>query len=384
MHIALVSRHNEKSKWGGDLKALQMIRNGFELLGHTAHIAATVAERCVSEADLIFLGSACFDLRPSYHLLQLMGKKYGVIPFYEDFHKSWFVANEYYSHIQNAMKESRGSIPFVPKHPLGQPYKTINKEVLEEALVCIANSPTEKAVLERDCPNSKTALVYWSHKFFAKEKNKRSFLAWTGLKKGEYLIQVGRIARRKNQLATILASKDLPMPLVFVAVAGGLNDMDYLQTCLEAILRYRKAPTILISQSLPEMKIGNLQVLTMPEDQILPEEMVIDAMENAGLHVHPAFCELPGYTYIESIYLGTPTIASSWTTIQEYLTDPLSGKYLLDSRIIYCLPYDIEGIKHLIEKKFGQRFSSPPALPTLERSELQIATEILRSVEHHL
>src|ERR1700687_2414991 len=105
---------------------------------------------------------------------------------------------------------------------------------------------------------------------------------------------------------------------------------------MEAIQRWRKGPTLLLSQTLPEGQLGSLRILPMPGREKLSTSMLQSAFAHAGLHLHPAFYELPGATYFESAILGVPTIASTWTTIDEYFLDPQ-----LDERIEYSLPYDL-------------------------------------------
>ena len=108
--------------------------------------------------------------------------------------------------------------------------------------------------------------------------------------------------------------------------------------------------------------------------------MLLSAFFHAGLHLHPSFYELPGYTYLESAKFGTPTIASLWSSLKDYLTDS-SGKYALDDRIEYVLPYDLTAIRGLIEKKFGQRYPRSPELPIFQRTAQDVAKEFLSLIK---
>ena len=68
----------------------------------------------------------------------------------------------------------------------------------------------------------------------------------------------------------------------------------------------------------------------------ISQELLVSAYQNAGLYLHPAFYELPGYVYLEAAKLGTPTIATEWSTLSDYFTNE-EGDYELDDRILYAL-----------------------------------------------
>lgn len=88
--------------------------------------------------------------------------------------------------------------------------------------------------------------------------------------------------------------------------------------------------------------------------------MIASAYHHAGLYLHPAFNELPGAIFLEAARFGTPTIASTSCTINDYFYDPIQKHSRLDGRIAYCDPCDFAAIKDLTEQLFGKKF--PPLL----------------------
>ncbi len=386
MKVSIFSRFNEHQKWGGDLEAMYSIAQGMSSLGVDATVISDFSE--FTPCDMMFLTSTCLDLREHIRFLNLIDQPYSLIGFHEDQIKYGGVSLGFYEYIKGclagACDPDLPEIPFSLEALLENPhlihYYTVlprkhslrNYEVMKQARVCFANSHAEARTMKRDCPSCNAQVVHLTSGAAVdfKKESSREFLDFTGLSTNGYILQVGRCEPRKNQLATILSTRDLDIPLVFIATQGGHTDYEF--SCLEAILKWRKAPTIVISQYLAETQMGPLRVIAMPNREKLSLSMLQSAFAHAALHLHPAFMELPGYTYFESVALGTPTIASSWATIDEYFASPP-----LDDRMEYCEPYDLPAMTRLIEKKLGKRYPTEPVHPVFKRTRVDVAREIL-------
>ena len=98
-----------------------------------------------------------------------------------------------------------------------------------------------------------------------------------------------------------------------------------------------------------------------------------------GRHLHPAFCELPGLTYLEAAKLGVPTVASEWTTIRDYFTDPETQQSTLDDRIVYASPHHVQRLKELVLQQFGKKFKKMDH-PAFRRTKADIAIELLAAI----
>lgn len=390
MQFAFV-RPDGYSEWGGDLKAILDIQQGLEELGHHAWITHNRIQAL--NADSIYFVGTLVDQSPNMSFMKLMGRDYGCIAFHEDhllFSGASFGFVYYVSGILDGNIEK--GVPFLLEDLMERPHLIFyydqlrptnvlqNCEFLKNAKWIIANSHTEQKTLFRDAPGCNAKVVYWAagHTGDMKSEPSDEFLHFAGVKKGEYILQVGRMTLRKNQLASVLATKDLDIPLVFIAMNNCVPS--YEEVLFAAAAKWRKAPTIVISQHLSASDSrGPLKIISTG-GQILSKELILSAFANAGLHLHPAFYELPGYTYLESARFGVPTIASKWSSLKDYFTDFSTGAYCLDDRIEYALPYDILGLKKLVEKKFGQRYPEIPNHPLYLRRPKDVARDFLASI----
>jgi len=387
MKISLVSRTNQHTKWAGDLKAVESLRLGLQSLGIEAEIVGSTYD--LDTTDFVFLTNTCLDLRADQKILELRGLPYGLIGFHEDTIQFFGPSIGFFEYIRKCLyNETDDGISFSLEaleenphliHYYGLPPRKsnlINYEILKNAKVCIANSPTEAKTMLRDCPSSNVKEVFLPPGFAEdfSPTSTEEFLTLTGLKSKEYILQVGRFEFRKNQLGSIVAMRDLDIPLVLIATKG-VYDW-YENACIDAIVKWRKAPTIIVAEALSARKEKGLQIIPMPGGKKLSTSMLQSAFFHAGLHLHPAFQELPGYTYFESAALGIPTIASCWATIKDYFKEPLG-----DDRIEYCLPFDLPKLKSLITKKFGQTFSPMPGHPAFRRTGKDMAREILSHIQ---
>ncbi|MBM3207767.1 MAG: glycosyltransferase family 4 protein [Chlamydiae bacterium] len=389
MKISIISRKNQDIKWGGDLRTFETIKLGLQELGHEAEILSTSTD--LHNTDFVFLSNTSLDLRPDNNVLDLLGIPYGLIPFHENYIQYHSPSKGFFEFVKKCYNETLDStvkyeIDYLFENPNVINYfeipprkcSLINYNTIKNARVCIANSPTEARTLLRDCPKATVETVLWTPGFadeFTSEPT-NEFLDLTGLKSKSYILQVGRFETRKNQLASILATKDLDIPLVFISTKT--NALDYEMFCIQSIVKWRKAPTIFIGLNANPCKEGPLQIIPMPNNQKLSNSMLQSAFFHAGLHLHPAFQELPGYTYFESVAQGTATIASSWTTIQDYFSNPN-----IDGIIEYCNPGNLQEIRDLVEKKFGQSFSSSSVHPIFKRTKKEMAQEFVNIINKY-
>ena len=392
MKIGIVTRPNEK-KWGGDLKAVTMIRQGLQELGQEVVIGPSAMH--LLDTDFLLLTNTCIDQRTNYETLKLFEIKYGTFGFHEDciqcYGPSLGLAHYVVRCLGAGLPSDDGieceierlfDTPEIIYYHSPAPKKTplFNYELLKRASVCIANSTTEAKTLQRDCPSCHAKVVYLTAGLEESMEEDEALLKFLGLERGNYILQVGRIEPRKNQLATILATKDLDIPLLFIATDGYLTDYEAL--CLEAIKKWRKAPTIILSQTMKPEEDGNLRVVSMPDGKLLPKSWINGAFRHAGVYLHPAFSETPGYIFFEAAVMGTPTLASEWCTVKDYFFDQKVGHSSLDGRIQYCLPYQVAAIKRFVEENFGRRFTDKLTHPIFTRTPAMVAQEMLEFVYH--
>lgn len=377
--------------WGGDLKALLDLQQGMKELGKEVIITSDLSKALSS--DLLFFIGTLIDQTAHMHCMDLLQKEYGVIPFHEDYLLYAGASFGFFYFIAKALvQESTGSFSFDLEDLIERPHLIYyfdqmrplhalnNYSFLKRAKAIIANSSTEEQTLQRDAPGCNTKVVHWAagHVSELTKLPDDSFLKWTDLQSQNYILQIGRLSSRKNQLATLLATKDLDIPLVFIAMDRA--NPAYQNLFLEAALRWRRSPVLLITQT-PMEGNAKVKVLSTKDRAILPQEMLLSALFHAGLHLHPAFYELPGYTYLESSFFGVPTIASSFGSLKDYFIDPLTKDYLLDDRISYLLPYDLKAIEKEVIKKWGSRYPMNLQIPIYQRTIKDVAYDFLKAID---
>jgi glycosyltransferase involved in cell wall biosynthesis len=122
-----------------------------------------------------------------------------------------------------------------------------------------------------------------------------------------FVLCVGRLSPRKNQLALIKAMRDIDIPLVLI---GSVSDGRYAQKCLSA---------------------GN-KVYYMP---FMPQQKLASAYAAAKVHAQPSFFETPGLASLEAAMAGCNIVITDRGGTNEYFND----------MAWYCNPNDINSIE---------------------------------------
>jgi glycosyltransferase involved in cell wall biosynthesis len=418
MHIGLILRSNS-SLWGGDMQLLLRLKDALVHMGHHVIIGTTGYD--VLLADVVLLTNLMIYQKDIMEMLLHNKIPYFVLCFHEDITQYYLPSNGLPNYVKKCIEGVPDySIDRLYENPHAVYYEEVAKlqfcaksalfaqdppsaqiasshassetisyfsdffprgyyfifDLLKSAQCCIANSKMEERTIRRDCPFVQTAVIPLPHAEWLgdKEDPLKGFFDALGLQGKPYLLQVGRLETRKNQLATLLATRNMDIPLVLIAVES--HQGWYEKLCIETAVRFRKAPTLIISQNLPAYENGPVKVIPMPDGKIMPKAFMQTVFDNARLYIHPAFCELPGFVFFEAIKNGVPIVASEWCTIQDYLVH--SGP----ENIQYVLPFHIAAL----ESKVEQFLSVEPKKvhvpePCLKRSTLDYAQEIIDLIE---
>lgn len=132
---------------------------------------------------------------------------------------------------------------------------------------------------------------------------------------GQYILQVGLISQRKNQLGLMTALKDTPYPLVFLGRESPY-ELDYARQL----------------RSAAKMR-GNVTCIDHVDQQIL-----LALYQHAAVHIMPSWSERPGLVTLEAAACGCRVVATNRSTINEYL----------GGRALYCDPIKPESIRAAI------------------------------------
>ncbi len=391
MKIGFIQRTDANKKWGGDLTVIHSLMRGLNALNHETSLSTSPF--AIPDADFFLFSNSTVAQEQSLEEIAITDKPFGVLGFHEDLLQYYMPATGFCKFVMGCLGyglptdngidydlEMLFEMPHIVHYYGEAPKRPVlyNFQHMRKAKLWIANSSTEERTIQRDFPGSKPTvipvapgLVTGGH-----EDPDDSFLQLSGLPSKGYLLQVGRLEMRKNQLGTILATRDLDTPLVFIATLSPA----YENLCFEAAAKWRRAPTLFIGQNIEERIEGAARAIPMPHGQKLPISTLLSAYKHAGLLIHPAFQELPGITYLEAAYLGTPAIASSWTTLSDYFLDPKLGHARLDGRIVYCEPHYLKEIERAVIENFGKSYA-PFGHKTFCRTDQDAAKDLIEAIQ---
>ncbi len=379
LKIGLIARPNA-GIWGGDFQALAQLKEGLTQLGQKVVMGESAYD--VIEADVAILSNTTIDQRENMDVLLRNQIPYLYLCIHEDAIQYYPASQGLAYYIRKCVEgESERGISFTLERLWDNPevifYFSVpafrdayfNVDVMKHARYCVANSETEARTIRRDCPVARTALVRSSGHLWTDAEGDDGFFEELGLERGGYLLQVGRLETRKNQLATLLATRDVEMPLVLVATQGPQSW--YEQLCVEVALKYRRGPTLIVSQNMASMEKGTVRVVQMPGGKKMPSGFMQKVFKHARLYVHPAFYELPGFVFFEALRYGVPMIASEWCTIRDYFTG-------VGEDVRYVLPYDLPALERAVKQMLGKGRQEKGELELcLQRTQLDFANDFL-------
>ena len=388
--FGIVTRKNE-NQWGGDLKALYTIESGLKNLGYSVRLGQDAGE--LSACNFIFLSNTCLDQIASLKTISKTNTPYGIIGFHEDFLTYYLTSIGAVNTVKKLVDVGENSIvsldriretPDLVRYFGTNPptIQLMNHQVLKHATLCVANSPFEMRTMLRDCETANACSVHWTAGFADEwgDDPDESFLELTGLESQQYILQVGRLETRKNQLYTALACKDLGLPLVFIATKGY---QPWYEKILKQIGKKYDIDIVLVSENYSTQKSGKFSVIQMPDGKKMPINMLLSGFNHAAVHCSPAFHELPGYTYLESLALGVPTVVSEWTSLSDYL-EYKGGDRTCNGLAKYCLPHDLRTIEQLTYdfiKKSPKRVKPTNAI--FSRTDTDVAKDLIAALGEH-
>ncbi|MCA9669715.1 MAG: glycosyltransferase, partial [Myxococcales bacterium] len=126
----------------------------------------------------------------------------------------------------------------------------------------------------------------------------------------DFVLCVGRLENRKNQLTLLAALADEDVPLVFVD--SQTPQPAYAELCKRWP---RRAPTIFTGR--------------------ISRAELHGAFRAARVHALPSWFELPGLVTLEAAWHGVNVVAGSWGTVAEYMGD----------NVFLCEPDDLDSVR---------------------------------------
>ena len=183
----------------------------------------------------------------------------------------------------------------------------LRRQVLKEAALILPNSLMELEILKKNFGELPPALIvpnaadplftiaksdYFLHKYHLKD----------------YLLSVGRICRRKNQLMLIRAAKELKLPVVLI---GPINDGLYYRECRREAAGHK----VIFIDSLSPLELGS-------------------AYAAARVHALVSWYDTPGLVSLEAALAGCKIVTTNRGCPMEYFGE----------LAYYCDPGKIDSI----------------------------------------
>lgn len=185
-------------------------------------------------------------------------------------------------------------------------------EILKGCKMIYPNSKVEGDIIKKEFGNNIPCTVtYNGVEIENKEISLYNFKERYQL--NDYVLCVGRICHRKNQLALARACKDLGLQLVLI---GNINDKEYFNQCLS---------------------YDNVKHLGFMDSY-----NIYNAYKFCKIHVLPSFIETPGLSSLEAAAAGCNIVSTSEGSTFEYF----------DNMAEYCNPYDDSSITEAIRKAY--------------------------------
>ena len=323
----------ETNGWGGDIAVISLLKGGLEKIGKTVKISSTIAD--ANDCDRLVLTNTCLDQRSeAIRMLELKGKFF-TINFHEDYLKYYLSCIGFYKFTIHKLLEASDGIDVLLENPSIVDYfgevpplnSVINHEVLKAASMNFPSSAQERETIVRDAPGARCTVNLLPTKYVHSQWDQDVDICNSYPLPKNFILQVGRLETRKNQLATVLACRNIDLPLVFIATKS--RQSEYENAVIRLIRKYRKYRTYILSENLDDSDDGNLKIIRMNNGTKISYGLLRSAYLRSLVNVHPAFYELPGLTYIEAASLGIKSIYSSWSPIKEYFRIDDIGKLLL-------------------------------------------------------
>lgn len=179
-----------------------------------------------------------------------------------------------------------------------------NDWCVEHAAGLLTNGAAESNVIKRDYPNAAKVFEVKLGYELAGQVGAELFASQYGIK--DFILCVGRLESRKNQLMLLKALEHCEIPVVLAA--GGFS---YQPEYEQAVKNFKRAgPTLVLGR--------------------LSDQMLASAYSAAKVHVLPSWYELPGLVSLEAAYHSCNIVATRFGTAQDYFGD----------HAFYCQPDD--------------------------------------------
>ncbi|MBH0181835.1 MAG: glycosyltransferase, partial [Nitrospira sp.] len=326
LRILFQNRSTAKSHPGGDTVVMDLLRRELERLGHRVDVA--LGPHDVTGYDLIqAFNFATPEVTENYARRAVAANVPLVVAaIYEDWplflNKSLAMTEVLHDYLQGGRNEPafREGARRVKRLPAAK--RAENEYAARQSACLLAWSDSEKARLLRDYPGCRVEVIaLGADHLHPNDIGPDLFHNTYGVK--DFVLCVGRLETRKNQLMLLKALEHDPIPIVFLT--GGFSyQPNYVKLCQ---MFGRSAKTLFLDR--------------------VSDEMLVSAYRAARVLCMPSWYELPGLVALEALQLGCPVVASRWGTLPDYVPQGVE----------YCEPDDPDDIRAALLMHYNTRRS---------------------------
>lgn len=329
LRILFQNRSTARSHPGGDTVVMNILRRELEQLGHRVDVALGPAN--LAGYDLVqAFNFATPEVTDEYARRAVAAKIPLVIAaIYEDwplFLNKSLAMTEVFRQYQEGRDASKFQENLERVKQLPGAKRSENSYAARSADCLVAFSRSEKERLFADYPDCRRLEVIRLGADHLKMIDPGPALFQQAYGVEDFVLCVGRLETRKNQLMLLKALEHDPITIVFLT--GGFScQPGYVELCRRF---HREGKTLFLDR--------------------LPDEMLASAYSAARVLCMPSWYELPGLVALEALRFGCPVIASRWGTLPDYVPQGVT----------YCEPDDPEGIRTAILSSYAERAKLRP------------------------
>ncbi len=319
LRVLFQNRPGLKQQPGGDTVVMDNHQKYLESQGHIVDVNSD--PRCdLSSYDIVHLYNLTLPALtdPFAKNTVLQTKPFVVTSLQEDFplyiNKCIVVMQLFQMYLQNGQRKDvwQKGMDFIAQSPPAPCELTTSPFAVEYADRLLTCGDTEAKFIKSRFPKAKCETVFFGSTIKESTVGPELFQEQFGVR--DFVLCVGRIEMRKNQLMLLKALEDDDVPLVF-ADGGFSYQPGYVDLCRNF---KRKGKTIFTGR--------------------LSHDALISAFRAASVHCLPSWYELPGLVTLEAARYGSRIVASSWGAIGDYMKDTIT----------YCQPDSSESIRNAI------------------------------------
>ena len=320
--VLFQSRPNVFLQRGGDTVVLERFVEGLKQRGYEVHVDVE-GSASPADYDLVHLFNFATPsiTSPQAEQARLCDTPYVVTSLYEEtaqFHaQSHYVAGRLVDYVASGQQPGSYSISYRELSAVPNASKFEVQDIVRHASAILPNGVCEGNAIRRDYPYAGPVHVVPVGIDPVTEVSPQKFVETFGIQ--DFILCVGRIESRKNQLMLLKALEDSEYPVVLVG--GGFS---YQPDYDRAVRNFnRKGKTVVVGR--------------------LDDEMLASAYAACRIHVLPSWFELPGLVTLEAAARGKNVVVTRTGTTHDYIGD----------KAFYCLPWDADSIRSAVYAAFN-------------------------------